>query len=841
MRIARKYQSECFTAIQQAFRAGKKRVLVQLPTGSGKCLARGTPVLMFDGTIRLVEDIQEGDLLMGPDSKPRRVLSLATGQEEMYRVTPVKGDSYVVNKSHILSLKITNGAKGGVTCGGERFTSGDTVNVSVADYLESNRTFRHCAKGWRARVDFAPTQLHKLIPPYILGLWLSDGTSSFFTVSKPDPEIESAMKFYADSIGHRLRVDKRNGKCPQYHVISPEGSIRGRGHKHNLAVLALDDIGVLNNKHIPHSYKTASREARLALLAGILDGDGHATKGGFDYISVSERLAEDTAFVARSLGLAAYISPCKKGCQNGFVGDYFRVSISGDCSVIPMRIERKKQSIRKQIKSVLLTGIKSVELIGIDDYFGFTLDGDGLFMLGDFTVTHNTIIFVFIAKMTQDKGGKTLILCNRDNLIKQTCDKYFQVHGTYPTTEQAGDKASWLNPVVVGSIQSMQGKRLQKWPKDYFKLVITDEVHGAASKTFRNTLEHFENAYHVGFSATIERSDGQGIGWFYEDICYSKSIDEMIDEGWLVPFTSETFPLRVADEHIRNSTGEEIIYDPKAFEREAEKLLAERIKGRKALLFYRDCASSLVASDRVRDLGINSRHVDSSYMSESETSDALKWFASENPAALFNSALLSTGYDQPDIDMVVVFRLLKSSQLWIQMLGRALRPIANVDACADAESRKLAISMSAKPSATIVNIFPENAKHRAKLTDITCLVSMLKEDREEVRKKLGKKIDMADLAMVKAALEQVIQDKERKYRKSLEQAANAAQRHTKDHADVWIWDILQTNREGEPATSKQIGFLRHLGCKDADKLQLTKAQASRVIGRYSTRKQKAIA
>lgn len=68
------------------------------------CHAAGTPILMFDGTIKNVEDVRVGDQLMGPDSQPRNVLQLARGRERMVRIIPTKGESFVVNESHILSL-----------------------------------------------------------------------------------------------------------------------------------------------------------------------------------------------------------------------------------------------------------------------------------------------------------------------------------------------------------------------------------------------------------------------------------------------------------------------------------------------------------------------------------------------------------------------------------------------------------------------------------------------------------------------------------------------------------------------------------------------------------------
>ena len=73
--------------------------------GAGKCHAKGTPIMLFSGEIKLIEDIQIGDLLMGDDSSPRNVISLARGRDKMYDINPTKGDVYRVNSEHILCLK----------------------------------------------------------------------------------------------------------------------------------------------------------------------------------------------------------------------------------------------------------------------------------------------------------------------------------------------------------------------------------------------------------------------------------------------------------------------------------------------------------------------------------------------------------------------------------------------------------------------------------------------------------------------------------------------------------------------------------------------------------------
>jgi len=84
-----------------------KGMLLYQSVGTGKCHAKDTPIIMYDGSIRAVQDIVVGDILMGDDSTPRKVLSLATGEDTMYTIVPTKGDKYTVNSEHILCLKPT--------------------------------------------------------------------------------------------------------------------------------------------------------------------------------------------------------------------------------------------------------------------------------------------------------------------------------------------------------------------------------------------------------------------------------------------------------------------------------------------------------------------------------------------------------------------------------------------------------------------------------------------------------------------------------------------------------------------------------------------------------------
>lgn len=354
--------------------------------GSGKCLGKGTPILMYDGRVKKVEEVIEGDTLMGPDSSPRKVLSLARGRETMYRVTPVKGEPFECNESHILSLKNTTQDK---SC------YGIMQDVSVRGYLNWSKTKKKCFKLYRVGVDFNKTG-NVGMDPYLLGLWLGDSDSNLrtFEITTRDQEIKTYVSNF----------------CGVNNLKFQTGRTKGGTYLKNPLLERMREMGLHKNKHIPHEFKVASRINRLKLLAGLVDSDGWVHKGGCEIATKFECLAEDMAFLARSLGFACYIKKRAKICyNNGVENGYYTLSLSGDMSEVPTLLPRKKFSIRKQIKGVLHTGFSIVN-IGEGDYYGFEIDGDRRFLLGDFTVTHNThaishrtVYLMDVAKVTPRK------------------------------------------------------------------------------------------------------------------------------------------------------------------------------------------------------------------------------------------------------------------------------------------------------------------------------------------------------------------------------------------------------------------------------------------------------
>lgn len=355
--------------------AGELGVVIS-PTG---CHAKGTEILMFDGSIRKVEDVKIGDKLMGPDSKSRTVLNLARGRENMFEIIPTKGESFTVNENHILSLKRTqDGTK----------KAYDVLNISVKEYIAKSNTFKHIHKLWRVGVEFNSYK-ELAIAPYMLGLLLGDGslTEKRIEITTEDNEILNEVNSFAkqNNLGVSVHTKENNNSYGLYFT---------NGGKHNNSLTVnLRKMNLLGTKSetkfIPQEYKTSSRKDRLELLAGLIDTDGSKAHNCFDYVSKSKRLANDVAYISRSLGLAAYVKQCRKGCQTGAIGTYHRVCISGDTNIVPVRLERKKCHIRKSNKSALVSGFK-VEPKGVDDFYGFALTDDHLYLMGDYTVNHNT-------------------------------------------------------------------------------------------------------------------------------------------------------------------------------------------------------------------------------------------------------------------------------------------------------------------------------------------------------------------------------------------------------------------------------------------------------------------
>ena len=378
-------------------------------TGPTGCHAKGTKILMADGTVKKVEDIQVGEQVMGPDSRPRTILCLHRGEGRMVRIVPNKGEPFVVNDDHILALRRTSDGSS---------LDGRILCLPVREYETNSLTFKHLHKLWRSFCDFPEKDLP--ISPYLLGVYLGDGCSSRANnrtpvITNPTLEILVSVEEELQKIpGMTISISRKGESTQSYRLKKKEGE-PGNEFVRRLKTLGLFGLKS-GEKFIPFEYKSASVNQRLNLLAGLLDTDGHLGGGVYDYITKSERLAEDVVFLARSLGFAAYSHSCNKSCpgRSGiFTGIYFRVCLSGNVTRIPNRLSFKHcPDPRRQKKSVLVTGFR-IEEAGYGSYYGFELDGDHLYLTADFMVHHNsgknTSLHAIFRRILEKHPGKAFV------------------------------------------------------------------------------------------------------------------------------------------------------------------------------------------------------------------------------------------------------------------------------------------------------------------------------------------------------------------------------------------------------------------------------------------------
>ncbi|MDR1039445.1 MAG: DEAD/DEAH box helicase family protein [Deltaproteobacteria bacterium] len=696
----RPYQKDALRAVMAALKE-RPFALLQAPTGSGKCLGPGTSVLMYDGHVRKVEDVAVGDLLMGPDSLPREVVSLGTGTERMYTIVPIKGEPFTVNESHILSLRITGVERyHAVTApDGRKYLAGDIVNLPVSDYLMGSKCFRHMAKGYRSgRIEFPVQDIELPIPPYILGVWLGDGNSRSPEICNVDFEVIDAWYGYAEAIGHDCRCHWQENRADIFRIKAPLGGDgRARG---NMLLNALHDLDLILNKHVPHIYKTASAEERLELLAGVIDTDGYHYHDCYDLCLKQERFAKDVAFLARSLGLAAYVKPTLKTCTNtGATGEYWRISISGDLDIVPCKVKRRQASERRQKKNVLNFGFR-VEDAGIGRYYGFELAGpDRRVLLGDFTVTHNTVIFAELIRnlLSSYPGMRFGVVAHRQELIVQARDRLLSA---WPEGEKsvgmacaAAGPVETGRPVTVGSVQTLDRRDLP-WA---FDLLVADEAHrigpveagGQYHSLIARNLAGNPALRVLGVTATPFRL---GHGYIYGDACregrtnvfpsldYSITLDRLISEGWLSPWRGKKpVDMGLSLASVRTVRGD---YDQRALSEEMSRPLhvesavdayARYGEGRtRALVFAVSLDHAARLAEAFRGAGHSAAAVHYALASR-ERAGTLRDFAEGRLRFLVNVGILAEGWDCPAVDLIIMCRPTKSAGLYVQMFGRGTR------------------------------------------------------------------------------------------------------------------------------------------------------------------------
>jgi DNA repair protein RadD len=264
-----------------------------------------------------------------------------------------------------------------------------------------------------------------------------------------------------------------------------------------------------------------------------------------------------------------------------------------------------------------------------------------------------SICFAAICKLAFERGRKALVVAHRRELVRQASGHMQRVGLTDQRVFLAGEAyGSPGAPISIASIDTL----LTAGVVPEADVVIVDEAHHIVTKKFLRLRELYPNAVLIGFTATPERSDGKPLKPPFTRMVVVAQVRELIEQGYLVPTT---------------------VWSPKA----AQSGLADKPadaylkkgENRRAIIFCANIPHSTATAEALRAAGVAAEHVDGETR-EDERDAILARFADGTTRVLVNCNLVGEGFDVPACKCVVIARGCDSPVMWIQSIGRAMRP-----------------------------------------------------------------------------------------------------------------------------------------------------------------------
>lgn len=298
---------------------------------------------------------------------------------------------------------------------------------------------------------------------------------------------------------------------------------------------------------------------------------------------------------------------------------------------------------------------------------------DGRRMIG------KTVMFSYIVSNAVAKGSKVLIITDRIELLTQAGGSLSKF-GVSVSIINADSRPTSLNAqCYVSMAQTLTRRKEIHIYTKYLKevdLVIIDEAHKA---TFDSFFEYFGvNTKVIGATATPVRVGNQKpLNDFYSNIVETCSISQLIEDGFLNPSKSYGVPVDLSSVKTKGNDYDDSslsnFYDDNTLYTGAVNNYIKHANGTKALLFCSGVVNSQRICQEFKKKGIAAEHIDAASTSKQERKRILEDFEKGEIKVLCNVGILTTGYDCPSIETIILYRATKSLPLFLQMCGRGSR------------------------------------------------------------------------------------------------------------------------------------------------------------------------
>lgn len=297
-----------------------------------------------------------------------------------------------------------------------------------------------------------------------------------------------------------------------------------------------------------------------------------------------------------------------------------------------------------------------------------------------------TVIFSEIVRRYLSKHNKkVVVLTHRIELCKQTSKmlKGFDVKNKIINSKvkELPDQNDYS--CFVAMVETLKNRiNDEKLHLDNIGLVIIDEAH---YNSFRKLLSSFTNAFILGVTATPLSSNIKlPMNESYDELIVGDTISSLIGNGFLAKATTYSYDvgltsLKVGINGDYTVKSSDDLYSNMAMQEKLLHAYTEKSLGKKTLIFNNGINTSLYVYETFREAGYPIRHLDNTCNPE-DRRDILLWFKKTPDAILTSVGILTTGFDEPTVESIILNRATKSLTLYYQMIGRGSRKLPNKDA-----------------------------------------------------------------------------------------------------------------------------------------------------------------
>jgi superfamily II DNA or RNA helicase len=284
-----------------------------------------------------------------------------------------------------------------------------------------------------------------------------------------------------------------------------------------------------------------------------------------------------------------------------------------------------------------------------------------------------TTVAAEIIRLMINKGKSVMFIAHRQELVYQAQAR-FKMFGLMPDIIMAGHTSNGAD-LTIASIQTLIRRTLPE--KD---AVFVDEAHHAVSASFKKVLSHYSNCYIFGLTATPYRLDGKPLGDIYQDTIAAIGNQELVEQGYLVSARYFAAKETINTTDVRVTAGD---YNSKdLFGIANKKVLYKNVvenyvkfcpNRERAIAFNINKEHSRKTAQEFIERGISAMHLDTD-TPFARRIEILNMFRTGVYTVLCNVNILTEGFDLPSVHAIILNRATKSRCLYLQMIGRSLRP-----------------------------------------------------------------------------------------------------------------------------------------------------------------------